>query len=463
MGREFRRKITRGIVKMWMRHRLLMIVAIVAIIIDIVGVCVIVRYTKPADNIAVPEEVAGNEVAPVANVDNYSHIFGGEGSSKKKSTSKVVSTVKEDGTVVEEEAPTVLEYNASTRPGYMNNCYFLGDSRTVAMVSYGFISDSHVLAKVGISHTSVESTTFMQNSGKQYTVKQYLQSVKPPVVYICYGVNGMNGISEEKYEKTYTELVEHIIDMAPDSKIVLMSIWPVDDNGRYKGSVKNEWINTYNDFLLALAEYEGIYYLNVSSVLTDPNGSIKREFDSGDGLHYKASAYNTIIDYIMHHPVKGISDEGEFKVHYVKPSGEFKTVMTEKPKLPDNVVETQEPQAPEIVPTPTPTVGVTEAVAPPPAPALPSPSLSPSPIAKTTEAVTTAVTPEVKPTEPPAPTETPTEPPAPTDPPTEAVTAEATKEADPTEPPAPTDPPSDDTGGTGSEGGSGNNNNTTAP
>lgn len=303
----------------------------------------------------------------------------------------------------------------------------------------------------------------MQNSGKQYTVKQYLQNVKPPVVYICYGVNGMNGISEEKYEKTYTDLVEHIIDMAPDSKIVLMSIWPVDDNGRYKGSVKNEWINTYNDFLLALAEYEGIYYLNVSSVLTDSNGSIKREFDSGDGLHYKASAYNTIIDYIMHHPVKGISDEGEFKVHYVKPSGEFKTVMTEKPKLPDNVVETQEPETPEILPTPTPTVGVTVTVAPPPAPVLPSPSLSPSPTAKPTAGVTDAITPEVKPIETPAPTETPSPTPTPTEQPTEEVTPEVTPEDNPTELPGPTATQSTESSETESNGGSGNNDNTTAP
>lgn len=385
--REAQKKIVRGLVKAWVKHKPMVIAAVLAVTADIGGVCVAVNTNAAA---TVAKETVEEAPPPVANVEGYSDIFDSDASAgPTKAPKKTVVTTKEDGTTVEEEAPTVLELNSKTKPGYMNNCYFLGDSRLVAMVSYGFVSDSNVLAKIGVSHTAVESTTFMQNSGKQYTVKQYLAEKKPPVVYVCYGVNGMNGISEEKYEKTYKELVEHIMEWAPDSKIVLMSIWPVDDNGRYKGNVKNEWINKYNDFLLALAEYEGLYYLDVASVLKDSNGSIKPEFDGGDGLHYRASAYNTILDYIMHHPVKGISDEGEFKVHYVKPSGEFKKIMTEKPKLPDNVVP-EEPMpspspevtmmpTPTIIPTiiPTPTVGTTPTVIP--TPENPGGQLTPSP------------------------------------------------------------------------------------
>ena len=71
------------------------------------------------------------------------------------------------------------------------------------MVNYGFVSDENALAKIGIAHTAVESTTFTNNAGRQYTLSSYLASHPAPVVYVCYGVNGMNGISEEKYEKTY--------------------------------------------------------------------------------------------------------------------------------------------------------------------------------------------------------------------------------------------------------------------
>jgi len=426
-SRETQKKIVRSLVKVWMKHRTMVVVALLAIVADIIGVCLVVN-AAPALTLAQEENVVSYKEgpAPVANVAGYSDIFG-DGATNSVASAKKATTINDDGSVVEEDAPTVLELNSSTKPGYMNNCYFLGDSRLVAMVSYGFVSDANVLAKIGVSHTAVENTTFQQNSGKQYTVKKYLETVKPPVVYICYGVNGMNGISEEKYEKSYKELVEHIIEWAPDSKIVLMSIWPVDDYGPYKNSVQNAWIEKYNDFLLALAEYEGIFYLDVASVLKDSNGQIKREFDGGDGLHYRASAYNTIIDYIYHHPVKGISDEGDFTVKYVKPTGEFKRIMTEQPKLPANVVEETPASVNEKEPEPSPTIIPTPTVIEQPkakptkVPEVeeekPRPTLSPSP---------TPVKPEI--TEP-----TPTEPPVIDDPGTPDTPVEVPTVAPPKE------------------------------
>ena len=278
---------------------------------------------------------------------------------------KIATTAVEDDSIVmqnqkEPDDPVLLSYNADTRSGYMNNCIFLGDSRTVAMVSYGFISDANALAKVGISHWQVLSTTFEQNSGAKFTLSDYLHTRNEPVIYVCYGVNGMNGLDEEKYKATYTELVDKIISLAGDRHVVLMSIWPVDDNGRYRNSAKNEWVYKYNEFLYNLAAEKGLNYLDVASILKDDNGNMKKEYDSGDGLHYRASAYNDILNYIIHHPVPGVSDEGEFVVHYVKPRGEYKDIMTETPTLPQNI-QLEDGTFPFILPTLAPTDAPTTA------------------------------------------------------------------------------------------------------
>lgn len=294
--------------------------------------------------VAVPlivSTVRKNKVpAAQANPEEYGDLFAedGEVTTKATTNSEGVRIRVDEATGKEVEDPTVLAEKKGTKDGYLKNCVFLGDSRTVAMVSYGFISDEDALAQVGIAHTSVEGYTFTQNSGKQYTVKSYLASRKPQVIYIGYGVNGMNGMDEDTYQKTYKTLIEHIMEMAPDSKIVLMAIWPVDDNGVYKNSVKNEWIDKYNSFLLTLAEYEGLYYLDVDTVLKDSNGSIKKEYDGGDGLHYKATAYNVIIKYIISHPVPGISDDGEYVVHYVAPRGQYKDMIKDKEGMPSVAV-----------------------------------------------------------------------------------------------------------------------------
>lgn len=240
---------------------------------------------------------------------------------------------------IEDEIPTIRVYNMFITPeevekdehrvilpkaetygeGYLNNCVFLGDSRTVAMVSYACINDDDALAQIGISHMAFSKNNFTNNAGKQYTLNSYLASHQRSVIYISLGVNGMNGISEEDYEKSYTSLVDSVISQAPNSDVVLMSIWPVDDNGPYQKSVQNSWISKYNDFLYNLACEKQIHFLNINEILTSEGGQIKSEYDAGDGLHYNKKAYDAIMEYIISHPVPGVPCDGSYEVKYIKP------------------------------------------------------------------------------------------------------------------------------------------------
>ena len=451
MDREKRRNIIRKIVRFWFKHEMAIAIGLILVFILTTTAVLYVCFAgerKPDEDETVSEETT---YAGIFDTDESGQIV-----KSTRNTRKTVTTTTSGGEVEEEEYKTVLEYNADTKPGYMNNCIFLGDSRTVAMVSYGFVSDENVLAKVGISHQAVMSTTFVQNSGKQYTIAQYLKTHKAPVIYIGYGVNGMNG-NEEQYEKSYKEVVEKIMDLAPDSEIVLMAIWPVNDYGSYKNTVRNEWVNKYNDFLKTLAEYEGIFYLDVDTILRDSDGQIKGEYDAGDGLHYRACAYTVILEYIIHHPVKGISDDGEFVVKYVKPTGDFKKMMKETTTLPANVqvVEPEELNQEvneELLITPSPTVTAeqsssSESQSSAAKPTLsPSPTLIPTPTPVPTQSQqenkpTPTPVPDVKPTPVPEPTDTPTEaPPEPTEEPKPEPTVETPTEA-PTPEPEVTTPP----------------------
>ncbi|MCR5421775.1 MAG: hypothetical protein K6E98_12320 [Lachnospiraceae bacterium] len=378
-----------------------------AILLVIIFIVVLIVLTPKRDDTKAEEATVGG--------DKVIYIIDEMGNRVAVSSEEDDELVMQNQIETSKEDPTILAYNANTREGYMNNCIFLGDSRTVAMVSYGYISDENALAKIGIAHTAVESTTFTQNSGSRYTLSDYLKARKEQVIYVCYGVNGMNGISHEKYESTYTKLVDKIISLAGERNVVLMSIWPVDDNGRYRNTVKNEWIDYYNDFLYRLAVEKGIYYLDVSSVLKDENGGMKSEYDSGDGLHYSSSSYKYILDYIIHHPVPGVSDEGDFVVHYVKPQGEYKDIMTEDAVMPQTsftldmvfptVVPTQIPEVTEkVTPTPEITPAVTEV---PEATAIPTPVITAvvTPTPKPTPEVTSLPEPteEVTPTPEPTP------------------------------------------------------------
>ena len=214
---------------------------------------------------------------------------------------------------------TILAKKEGAKEGYLNRCVFLGDSRTVAMVNYGFFNDDAALAQIGISHPAFASNTFINNAGKEYTLKSYLGSHQAPVIYILLGVNGINDPSEEHYRNTFISLIDKVVEMAPNSNIVLVAIGPVDDNGIYKKSVQNAWIDKYNDFLLETAKEKHIFYLDIAEILKGSDGQVKPEYNGGDGLHYSGKGCEAIFKYIVEHPVPEISDEGEYVVKYIKP------------------------------------------------------------------------------------------------------------------------------------------------
>ncbi|MGN0347141.1 MAG: SGNH/GDSL hydrolase family protein [Lachnospiraceae bacterium] len=219
----------------------------------------------------------------------------------------------------------LLEYDGEMTTGYLNNCIFLGDSRSVAMVMYGFMPQEQVLAQVGLTHGVAMSTVYQFDNGREYTFENYLLSHQAPVIYICYGVNGMSANLTDDYKNAYRRLVEEVKRLCPDSAIVIQSIWPVEDDGIYQMTAQNAWINKCNDFLLELALDEQVYYLDVNSILLDEDGTMKNEFNSGDGLHYAAYAYPFILEYIVSHPVPGISATGWFEIDYsyARPSGNY--------------------------------------------------------------------------------------------------------------------------------------------
>ena len=214
---------------------------------------------------------------------------------------------------------TVLAKKEGAKEGYLNRCVFLGDSRTAAMVNYGFFNDDAVLAQIGISHAAFASNKFINNAGKEYTLKSYLGSHQAPVIYILLGVNGITDSSEEHYRNSFTALIDSVAGMAPNSNIVLVSIGPVDDNGIYKDTVRNAWIDKYNAFLLETAKEKHIFYLDIAEILKGTDGQVKPEFNGGDGLHYSGKGCEAIFRYIVEHPVPKISDEGEYVVKYIKP------------------------------------------------------------------------------------------------------------------------------------------------
>ena len=344
--RSFFRRVARKLRRSFSKKELLIIVVFIAGVVIATSVVIVLKINSPKG---------------VSEGDGTLDISIEEGSEEDSGTMEsvettIVETASAETKVESTAETTVLTLKEGARDGYMNRCVFLGDSRTVAMVNYGLINDDAALAQIGISHPSFKSNTFVNNAGKEYTLKTYLASHQAPVIYIALGVNGINDPSEEHYKSTFEDLIDNVMDLSPNSNIVLMSIGPVNDNGPYKKTVQNSWIVKYNDFLLNTAKDKHLFYLDISEILTGSDGQVKSEYNGGDGLHYSSSGCKAIFDYIVEHPVPGISDDGEYTVKYIKPNpNRTKVTMDEGSGIDEAKLQELMNLMMEETPTPTPT------------------------------------------------------------------------------------------------------------
>ncbi len=277
------------------------IIALLLVLIYLVGIMFFPSFAKMALNIPGLSVVTNALVGSMYTKPEVVQTVSGD--SKKP---EAVTTEKAQKAQEKEEPMVILEEEPGWDETYFNHCVFLGDSRTVAMSGYGYVPEDSTLAQVGLSHMSAESTIYTFSSGLQYNFKDYVMTHQADVIYISYGVNGMNYSVEEQYKSAYRKLVEDVMFYAPGSDIVIQSIWPVREGYAMTGQIDNNMIDYYNEFLLELAEEKGIYYLDTQSVLKDEYNTMKAEYNSGDGLHYSEAGYEAAMGYLLSHPVPDV-------------------------------------------------------------------------------------------------------------------------------------------------------------
>ena len=205
-------------------------------------------------------------------------------------------------TLTPAEYSTLLQETEKMDSDYFKSIYFIGDSRTVAMGKYHYVSRDRIFAQNGLNHVDAETNAFLTMDGQNVTIAQAVGSAKPDVAVISFGVNGIAWIDESKFMEEYQKLLDMLVAASPDTRYIIQSIYPVSNECAQKDSrLSNDKIDRYNQGLYDLAAKNHMYYLSTSDVLKAGDGSLLCEYDSGDGLHLNGTAYAAIFQYIKTH------------------------------------------------------------------------------------------------------------------------------------------------------------------
>jgi lysophospholipase L1-like esterase len=137
--------------------------------------------------------------------------------------------------------------------------------------------------------------------GSEIPIRDAVELAKPELMIITLGVNGVSFMDEEYFKSEYSDLVSDIMEISPETKVILQSIFPVASNYGKLEKINNEKIVKANSWVLEVAEETGAKYLDTISVLTDGDGYLISDYQNGDGMHLNAKGFNAVLDYIRTH------------------------------------------------------------------------------------------------------------------------------------------------------------------
>jgi len=214
-------------------------------------------------------------------------------------------------TSINTNSPAFLHETGDAGQEYIDMIIFLGDSTTYGLKHYGMLSGGEDTKQVWtpasgtltLSYQSVATIVYPEDES-EITIKEAVELAKPEIMVITLGVNGISFMDEASFKREYTDLVETIKSVSPDTKIILQSIFPVAESYEYLNSINNVKILDANRWILDVAESTGVKYLNTISVLLGEDGWLPEGYHNGDGIHLNPDSFTLVLNYIRTHAYK---------------------------------------------------------------------------------------------------------------------------------------------------------------
>ena len=215
-------------------------------------------------------------------------------------TAAHASEVVTDCSVPMAEVPVTTAAPTDYDSEFFSEDLFIGDSISTGYSLYGFLNDRNVFAKVGLNPSTVLTKTVSTCFG-DIGISDMLTYTTPKRVYIMLGSNGIQWLSVDNMLKSTDTLVTLIKTACPDTEVMIISVPPVTPE--YAATVKDidvmAKINEYNDSLSDYCTEKDMLFVDAASVLKSSTGYFNYSYAESDGMHFKSSAYRTLLSKIQ--------------------------------------------------------------------------------------------------------------------------------------------------------------------
>lgn len=179
------------------------------------------------------------------------------------------------------------------REEFLSNALFIGDSRTESLQRFTDAGISSVFCcQVGANVNNIMDVEFIVNN-ESLNLFAAVGKYKFKNVLICLGINELGWKNDNAFINNYSELIDNIKTLSPDTNIYIIAITHIGMNAQIANEFENnDKINRYNELIEKMCSEKDITYIDVNSEFINEQGFLPDEYTT-DGIHFK-SEYNCI-------------------------------------------------------------------------------------------------------------------------------------------------------------------------
>jgi len=210
-----------------------------------------------------------------------------------------------DAVGLDDPSPAVSQYSGEE---LIEKIVFLGDSTTYGLKHYELLPGGSQTTQVwtpssgtlALFNQSIATIVYPE-TGEEISIVDAATAKKPEILLITLGINGIATMEQDYFISEYTNLVNKILDVSPDTKIVLNTMYPVASDYEHIREISNEKIVAGNLWIAQVAQDTGAVFLNTYEAIADADGTLPDEYQNGDGIHLNPEGFNVVLDYIKTH------------------------------------------------------------------------------------------------------------------------------------------------------------------
>ena len=197
-------------------------------------------------------------------------------------------------TLIADKQEKAVAYAAGNKSVEEGGIVFYGDSITEMCQTSLYYPEFEIINR-GISGDTTE--------GMLARLDNNLLNIKPSTVLFLGGINDIDkNVPTEEIANNVDAIIVAIKDVNPDCRIIVQSVYPVNENirPRYLNKVNNRnnvAVMELNEELKKICQNRDCVYLDIYSVLADEDGNLDKRY-TRDGLHLIKKGYFAVAEEI---------------------------------------------------------------------------------------------------------------------------------------------------------------------